>query len=79
MFTKRFFLILGLLTVTLLGLAAGVNATLDHITKAPDQNSLVVYDSQGRALYAYYGEFNASSLSLHPGANLLVPRYLHRT
>jgi predicted lipoprotein with Yx(FWY)xxD motif len=79
MFTNRFLITLGLLTVSLLALAAGVNASLDHLTAAPVQNSFVVYDDQGHTLYAYNGDFSSSSVAVHPNANLLGPRYLHRT
>jgi hypothetical protein len=79
MFSKRFFLTLGLLTVSLVTLALGMNASLDHMTKAPDQNSFAVYDGQGRTLLAYNGSLVGGGVNIHSSAIPLGPRFLHRT
>jgi hypothetical protein len=65
---KRFLLTLGLLIVTLSALATGVNAALDHLTKSPAQNSVVIYDEHGTALYAYNGNLANCAVTLHPSA-----------
>jgi hypothetical protein len=79
MFSKRFFLTLGLLTLSLVALATGINASLDHMTKAADQNSFAIYDGQGRTLLAYNGSLVGAGLNIHPSAIPLGPRFLHRT
>jgi len=79
MSSKRFFLTLGLLILGLSALAAGVNATLEHISQAPAQNSVVIYDEQGNTLYAYDGDLSGCTVSLRPVISLSGPHFLHRT
>jgi hypothetical protein len=79
MLQKRFILTLGLLTLTLSGFAAGMDAALDRLGKAPTQNSFVVYDDQGHTLFAYSGDLNACTVSIRPTAAFAGPRFLHRT
>jgi hypothetical protein len=79
MFPKRFLLALGLLILCLFALATGVNAALERMGQTSVQNSVVIYDDQGHALYAYNGDLNACPVSLHPATNLTGPHFLHRT
>ena len=66
--TKRFLLTLSLLIVSLSALATGVNAALDHLTKSATQNSVVIYDDHGNALYAYNGNLANCTVTLRPNA-----------
>ena len=79
MFSKRFLLTISLLLLSLFALAYGVNAALDRMTRAPAQNSVVIYDDQGNALYAYSGDLSGCAVTLRPSANLTGPHFLHRT
>ncbi len=79
MLAKRFLITLGLLIVGLFALATGVDAALDHIAKSPAQNSLVIYDDQGRALFAYNGDLNDCNVCIRPSSSLTGPHFLHRT
>jgi hypothetical protein len=63
---KRFLLSLGLLILTLAALATGVNAALDHLSKSSAQNSVVIYDEHGTALYAYSGNLANCTVTLRP-------------
>jgi hypothetical protein len=63
---QRFILSLGLLILTLSALATGVNAALDHLSKSPAQNSVVIYDEHGTALYAYSGNLANCTVTLRP-------------
>ena len=79
MFAKRFLITLGLLIVSLFALVTGVDAALDHAAKSPAQNSLVIYDDQGRTLFAYNGDLNDCNVSIRPSPILTGPHFLHRT
>jgi hypothetical protein len=74
---KRFLTVLVILTLSVSVLASGTNAALDHYAHLPTQNSFVIYDDQGRTLFAYNGDL--SEVSLKPASSLGVPRFLHRT
>jgi ADP-heptose:LPS heptosyltransferase len=63
---KRFFLSLVLLILALSALAIGVNAALDHLSKSSAQNSVVIYDDHGTALYAYTGNLAKCTVTLRP-------------
>jgi hypothetical protein len=63
---KRFFLSLGLLILALTALAAGINVALDHLGKSSAQNSVVIYDEHGTALYAYSGNPADCNVTLRP-------------
>ena len=63
---KRFLLSLILLILALAALAIGVNAALDHLSKSSAQNSVVVYDEHGTALYAYSGSLANCTVILRP-------------
>jgi hypothetical protein len=76
---KRFVVTLGLLSLSLFALVSGVNAALDRLTQAPVQNSFVVYDEGGRALYAYNGDLNYCPVSIHQTPSVTGPHFLHRT
>ncbi len=65
---NRFLLTLGLLIVGLSALATGVNAALDHLAKTPAQNSVVIYDDHGNALYAFNGNPVKCPVTLRPNA-----------
>lgn len=52
---KRFLQILALLTIALLLLASGVNATFDYLDRAPSENAFVCYDAKGHAVFAFTG------------------------
>jgi hypothetical protein len=52
---KRFLNILGLLTVALLLLTSGVNATLDHLDRASSENTFVCYDDKGQVVFTFTG------------------------
>jgi hypothetical protein len=52
---KRFLQILALLTVALLLLASGVNATFDYLDSAPAENIFVGYNEKGEAVLALAG------------------------
>lgn len=77
--TKKFLITLGLLIVSLFALVSGTNAALDRYAHAPAQNSFVIYDNQGRTLFAYNGDLNECSVNVKPASSLAVPRFLHRT
>jgi len=77
--TKRFMLTLAVLCLTLLAFAAGVNAALDRLSELPTQSSIVVYDEQGHALFAYNGDLHSVNLNVRPASNFAVPSFLHRT
>jgi hypothetical protein len=81
MFTKRFLRTLGFLILALIALASGVDATLDHMSQAPTQNSVVIYDDHGNSLYAYNGNLSGCTVTLRPAVNLTGPPSfsLHRT
>jgi hypothetical protein len=63
---KRFILSLVLLILALAAMATGVNAALDHLSKSPAQNSVVIYDEHGTALYAYSGNLANCTVTLRP-------------
>ena len=65
---KRFLLILVLLTLSLFALVTGVNAALDHMSRSSIQNSVVIYDDHGTALYAYNGNLAKCNVTLRPSA-----------
>jgi hypothetical protein len=52
---KRFLQILALLTVALLLLASGVNATFDYLDRAPSENAFVCYNDKGEAVFTFTG------------------------
>ena len=52
---KRFFNVFSLLMVTLLLLATGVDATLDHLANSPRENAFTFYTEKGQAQLAYSG------------------------
>jgi hypothetical protein len=52
---KRFLQILVLLTVALLLLTSGVNATFDYLDRAPSENAFVCYNTQGEPVFAFTG------------------------
>jgi hypothetical protein len=79
MLAKRFLFTLGILILSLFALVSGVDAALDHIARCPAQNSFVIYDEQGRTLFAYSGDLNDCNISLKPASSFAVPRFLHRT
>jgi hypothetical protein len=79
MLAKRFIITLGLLIVSLFMLVTGVNAALDRVAKSPAQNSLVIYDDQGRPLFAYNGDLNDCTVSVRPSTSFVGPHFLHRT
>ncbi len=79
MFAKRFLITLGLLLVSLFAFVTGVDAALDHMAKSPTQNSVVIYDDQGRALFAYNGDLNDCNVSIRPSSSLTGPHFLHRS
>ncbi len=76
---KRFLIAFVLLLVVLSALATGVNAALERVTKSPSQSSFVVYDDQGRALFAYQGNLKDCNVCVRPTVSFVGPRYLHRT
>jgi len=76
---KRFLLTLGLLTLSLFALVTGVNAALDHMSRTSTQNAVVIYDDQGNALYAYYGDLTNCTVVVRPNATITGPHFLHRT
>jgi len=53
---KRFLKTFLLLIVALLLLVSGVDATLDHLSRAPSQNAFVSYNEKGEAVLAYSGD-----------------------
>ena len=63
---KRFLLSLVLLILALAAMAIGVNAALDHLGKSSTQNSVVIYDEHGTALYAYSGNLANCTVTLRP-------------
>jgi hypothetical protein len=77
--SKRFLVTLVILILGLSALLSGVNAALDRAARSPAQNSFVVYDDEGRALFAYSGDLGSCDICLKPGSNFAVPRFLHRT
>ena len=79
MLAKRFLVTLGVLTLSLFALVSGLDAALDHFDRSPAQNSFVIYDEQGRTLFAYSGDLNDCTVSLKPATSFAVPRFLHRT
>jgi len=79
MLSKRFLITLVLLVLSLFALVSGVNAALDRMTQSSAQNSVVIYDEQGNALYAYNGNLNDCTVCLRPSAGLTGPHFLHRT
>jgi hypothetical protein len=74
---KRFLKTFSLLIVALLLLVSGVDATLDHLSRAPSGNSLVWYNQKGQAILAYSGEAALSQRFL-PAAHAAAPVLLHR-
>ena len=52
---KRFLQILALLTVALLLLASGVNATFDYLDRAPSENAFVCYNDKGETVFVFTG------------------------
>ncbi len=52
---KRFLQILALLTVALLLLTSGVNATFDYLDRAPSENAFICYNDRGEAVFAFTG------------------------
>jgi hypothetical protein len=76
---KRFLLTLGLLTFGLFALVTGVNAALDRMSRTSTQNTVVIYDDQGNALYAYNGDLASCTVVLRPNATITGPHFLHRT
>jgi hypothetical protein len=77
--SSRFLKTLALLAVSLFLLVSGVEATLDHASRVSAQGSFVIYDDQGRALFAYEGDLNDCKVCVKPSASFIVPRFLHRT
>jgi hypothetical protein len=77
--SKRFLVTLGVLTISLCALVSGVDAALDHFGRSPAQSSFVIYDEQGRTLFAFNGDLNDCNVSLKPASSFAVPRFLHRT
>jgi hypothetical protein len=77
--TKRFLITLGILILGLSGLVSGTNAALDHYSHSAAQNSFVIYDDQGRTLFAYSGDLNDCNVSVRTTSSFTVPRFLHRT
>jgi hypothetical protein len=67
---KRFLHILGLLTVVLLLLASGVNATLDRLDRASSENGFVCYNDKGEVVFALAGA---------PALAQKIPRPVHAT
>ncbi len=78
---KRFFIVLLLLIAGLTSLVAGINLALDRESSSEAQNSFVVYDAQGSALYSYNGNLAACSVyTTRPTSTPSLPReILHRT
>jgi hypothetical protein len=74
---KRFLKTLTLLVVTLLLLASGVDATLDHLGHLPADNSLTWYDTRGNPVLAYTGEAALVQKFPRP-ARLSAPMVFHR-
>lgn len=75
---KRFLKTLTLLVVSLFLLVSGVNATLDHLTQATEQNSFTLYNTKGEAVVAYSGKLGLPKVYAKP--ELPMAFYiLHRT
>jgi hypothetical protein len=72
---KRFLKVFVLLIVSLLLLASGLNAALDHYSTAVSQNSVSLCDEKGSTLVAYNGDLNVVKSFGKP----MGPVFLHRT
>jgi len=68
--SKRFFVVLLLLVLSLSALVAGVNAALDHLSRTSGQNCVVIYDDHGSAIYAYSGDLAECAVTLRPSATV---------
>jgi hypothetical protein len=75
---KRFLKVFTLLVISLLLLATGVDATLDRLAHAPDQNSFTWYSAKGDAVVAYEGPAALAQAFGHP-AHGAATGLLHRT
>jgi hypothetical protein len=74
---KRFLQTLTLLTVALLLLASGVNATFDYLDRAPSENAFVCYNDKGEAVFAFTGMqalLQKLPRPLHPTTGYLFQR-----
>lgn len=75
---KRFLKTFALLIVSLFLVVSGVDAALDHISHSAAQNTVTVYNEQGRVVLAYNGDLTTCKVCLKPGP-VAVPFFLHRT
>ncbi len=75
---KRFLPTLALLTVGLLLLTSGVNATLNCLDRAPSENSFVWYNEKGVAIMTFTG-FSALVQKFPHPARPTTSSLFHRT
>jgi hypothetical protein len=75
---KRFLNILGLLTVALLLLTSGVNATLDRLDRASSENAFVCYDDKGQVVFSFFGA-QALAQKIPRPVRATTGALLHRT
>jgi hypothetical protein len=75
---KRFLKTFALLIVSIFLVVSGVDTALDRLSHSATQNSVTVYDEQGKVVLAYDGELNAYKAYAKPGP-VATPGFLHRT
>ncbi len=75
---KRFLQVATLLVICLFVLVSGVDATLDHVTRTPAQNSFTWYNEKGNTVLAYNGDLASCQAYTHPAPGM-SPTFLHRT
>ena len=74
---KRFLKTFVLLTISLFVVVSGVDAALDHLARAPVQNSFTVYNDRGSVLLAYDGDLSVCKAFAKPEP-LASANFLHR-
>jgi hypothetical protein len=75
---KRFFKVFVLLIVCLFLLVSGVDATLDQISKSPDQSHWTLYDSKGVLVISYSGDLRYLKPYVRPG-KIVQTEFIHRS
>jgi hypothetical protein len=63
---KRFFKTLSLVVLSLLLLVSGVDVTIGHLSRTPDQASFTWYDAGGRPLLQYRGDLAHCKIYSNP-------------
>ncbi len=75
---KRFLKVFALLVVSLFLLVSGVDATLDQISRSPDQSNYALYDSKGALIVAYSGDIRFLKPLIRPG-KIAQTEFIHRS